>query len=597
MTTMRTESGPSWPAAALKIPRRCSANSASKPVRQPRKGAKEARTGENKDIEKPKHRDFCFPAFFADDLNSRLAGPVPFQRSPFAPSKRSRKARIEDLRNALSSSNAKRALSALWDFAATSRLAELSTDDLCQLVSVARKSPIGHEIRIGWLLFHELLEVRKARIHERTFLAGMQLFATQHPETALYVLAIRFKQSGTLSPAWASWAVEAYLALNPAENYGMAARILTYCLRRLGPDHPRELQATALADMIRKAPTLDEAKYWHRIALKHYGFSMDPLSTRGITGRFAEKEFDSVRGLFDSRLGMAFARFGMVEECHILVDRYDGFPDTLALATVKYLRAAAVMVHVQSGNLELAKYLFQKWGHDEQDLHVEGLVALMEALAAQGRKEEAMRLFADDVPRLSTNGAAKTMAFSCAIRISHPDSGAIRDLLAAMTAQKIRISKKCHVLYASSLLNGSDDLWKGLNAAPCAMPPNYLFQALTVGDNLEYLPRIWTEVVDKLITGADSGEGDVVGAQRALVAALTPDPTNNHLKLLRSEELKEFRLMDGRTCQEWADFLEQARKGAISRLKIDGMEIPALLEVPNGGQPHRRASKDRVQKI
>lgn len=519
----------------------------------------------------PRELKIPFPDFLVEELRRIAMAPPPFievviqSRHRVADGLKLKRKLVD----ALETEDNERVTSVFWNMAALGILGEVP-ETLLYEVALALRSPRGPtsapSLRLAWALFHELLVVRRrigpGEIPDRVLLAGMEIFARPDFDAALYCLAVYGHNNEYLDVRWINWTVLAYLYRIP-NDVAMAGRLFKYVMEHIPSDATNVLGYSAFSEMILRSGELEQALHWHRTALNHFGFPPDPLSSPDVARYEPRKYFSKRLRLFDVRLADVFAREGKVEPCSTLLRRYEAAearPEYRYehLMAIRSLRGKLIAALINSGDLDRAMQLFRKGIEDDIGMDSTVVEPLLHALIPSIGDEETMKVFKVLVSRFAPDSGDASAAYTEAIKFWQYDFDKVSALIREARTKRVQLHQKSLAILCSHFLNRAGDLWTYLTTfsrVPLHTFMSPLFRALTLDDNLKHLPRVWEQVIERLLR---EGTREALAAIRYGLDQHR-SREQDYLEMLRSPDFAGERL-DGRTGSEWADLIEKTRE-------------------------------------
>jgi hypothetical protein len=515
------------------------------------------------------------------------SGPSPFAARKVPVPIKKRGSTVESLSAALSIADDAVATDIFWELASQGRISEIPDQDLFLLAVAVNRRIGGLRHNFTAVIFHELIEVRNVQmLPYHTLLAGMRTFGRFHsPDMMLACLSRYRKQGGAFTPETASLATRAYLSKLPPD-LPMAGQIMKHVMLRIGKEATQVLKPHIFAELISRSNPAN-ARKWHELALRHYGFPLDPISssTKAITllqSVFSPPlAFNASRVMFDSSLSRNLAYHGQVETCSEILRRWDVFSGDNADRAVANLRTSLVIAHSCAGDLMSATELYLASLKDSRGVDMPACEEVMSALASAGRESEAMAVFHTTLREMevASKGSKEEVRkaleapYAAAIRIAHPSAQKVSELIKEMRRKKIVVSRDLMTLLGSCFLADKRDLWDHISTF-VGQPPEVLvycfFQSLVLGNNIYQLPRLWKQIMERILSAVDD-----VRTISMVVQTLSPRIDHDFYALLRSEEFDAQRFADGRTGNEWADLMENVREDLASKLAEAGHYLPS----------------------
>lgn len=582
--------------------------------RQMGRPSRQRRASENEKTSPDTNPRIPYPDFLAEELDRISAAESPFKGVKLYPKRfRPDNMSVQDLQNALKEGNDSNAIVAYWTLEQKSQLADIPVDDLFALLVVVRRKTTAPSALLASSIFCELETVRQAKkISGSALVAGMSIFSrTNHVDRLLACLARFRKKQTAFNGHVASFLATGYLKCTPPD-VTKASKLVLYLLKALPKASVPSIAAGVFSKIISSSPDLESSLFWHRTALEHYGFPPDPISSKTVTHNVKSDLYNIPRTLFDHHLGIVFAKHGKVDECTALLARYVKLLGEISSDhalrksdIIAKLRTCQVVAHLKAGQFDKALQLFKSYTSaapsDAQDIlrveaipdyvYIDGwaIAEVMLALAEQGRTDEALALLEGTVAyieqrvmpyfpkRTSVYKHRLAQPYAAAIRISYPHVPNIVKLMTAMRSLGGKILAESMAILGSSMLTRDKALWtqmsddipifKAYTVVYC------IFQSLAMGDNIEKLPRVWKEVMERLINDPATTPRVLFHAHKACLI----EGEYNYRLLLTTDEFADKKFSDGRTGREWAAEIEKTKSYLEKRLASCGVDV-AIME-------------------
>jgi hypothetical protein len=235
--------------------------------------------------------------------------------------------------------------------------------------------------------------------------------------------------------------------------------------------------------------------------------------------------------------------------------------------------------------MDRAQDILVAWLKEGKFVDPKACGTIMEARSVAGQYVEAMDLFTETRDAIFNMGLirwnvkdALQILYPYAVRLSYPDVAVIRWLVGEMKKRDIPVSKDILIYQSACLIENGEELIPQISELSEHHQHPFiatvtLFHALVMGSNIEQLPRVWRDIMTRVVNPRGGLPPTIPGLKMA-VHALSPDADHDFYALLESEEYANKLFSDGRTGAQWAKSMRNVRYNLALKLRKAGESVP-----------------------